>query len=308
MFSSNRGQVLGSSSIILHIGRHKTGTTSLQSFFALNDSLLAGKYGILYPVTGRNRKKHYHHPIFKNLINHDGDISPQLIAAIFEEGVKNNTKTILLSSEMLARPGISDEQLERVRDAFSGHSIKIIVYFRRQDMFLLSMYANGIRRGHLAAPETIHDMDVALDYLAFVQRYVRIFGREAVIVRSYDNALRTSIFADMLETLGVKDCDEFQRPTARLNKRLPWRYLELLRFANKYRWQRYLVGHKWTQKIAHLLKGFFPVFMDSAKPLDSGECRALLNRFEDKNVELAKEFLNGESLFDQVTSSGNESR
>jgi hypothetical protein len=299
---------LGSSSIILHVGRHKTGTTSLQSFFALNYSLLARKFGILYPVTGRNRKKNYHHPVFKKLINHEKHIDPELIAAIFEESASMNTGTILLSSEMLGRPGISDDQLEKLKDAFSGHEIKIIIYFRRQDTFLLSMYANGVRRGQLAAPKTIHDMDVALDYLAFAQRYARVFGRDAIIVRSYDNALRSGIFADMLETLGVKDCNEFRRPTARLNKRLPWRYLELLRVANKHRWQRYIIGHKWTQKFAHWLNRCFPVFMDNPKPLDSTECRSLLSQYEDKNAELVRLFLSNESLYIQPPSSSAESR
>jgi hypothetical protein len=287
---------MGSSSIILHIGRHKTGTTSLQKFFALNDSLLARKFGILYPVTGRHKKKHYHHPLFRNLIDHDKHIDPERIAAILEESATMNTGTILLSCEMLARPSITDEQLEEIKDAFGGHAIKIIIYFRRQDNFLLSMYANHVRRGLLAAPETIYDMDVSLDYVAFAQRYARIFGQDAIIVRSYDNALRTSIFADMLETLGVKDGNEFRRPAARLNKRLPWRYLELLRVANKHRWQRYIIAHKWTQIIAHWLNRCFPVFMDNPKPLNSTECKSLLTRYEDKNAKLEKLFLSRESL------------
>lgn len=288
------------SSIILHIGRHKTGTTSLQKFLALNDSLLARKYGILYPVTGRNKKKHYHHPVFQNLIKYDKHINPEQIKRIFEESATANTETILLSSEMLARPEITDDQLEEIKDAFSGQAIKIIIYFRRQDTFLLSMYANHVRRGLLAAPKTIYDMEVSLDYLAFAQRYARIFGQDAIIIRSYDNALLTSIFEDMMDALGVKNGNEFHRPAAQLNTRLPWRYLELLRVANKHRWQRYILAHKFTQKCARLLKSLFPVFMDNPKPLDSTECKNLLDQYEDTNNELARLYLGRDHLFKQA--------
>ena len=38
--------------LFLHIGRHKTGTTSLQNFFSEKKELLSER-GILYPETGR---------------------------------------------------------------------------------------------------------------------------------------------------------------------------------------------------------------------------------------------------------------
>ena len=44
--------------ILLHIGTHKTGTTSLQAFFFLNRDQLKKSSSILYPETGSPRVQH----------------------------------------------------------------------------------------------------------------------------------------------------------------------------------------------------------------------------------------------------------
>jgi len=38
--------------LYIHIGLHKTGTTSIQNFLTLNENILSKK-GYLYPATGR---------------------------------------------------------------------------------------------------------------------------------------------------------------------------------------------------------------------------------------------------------------
>ena len=45
------------SKVILHIGTHKTGTTTIQDTFALNRNLLSGK-GLVFPEIGKTNGQH----------------------------------------------------------------------------------------------------------------------------------------------------------------------------------------------------------------------------------------------------------
>ena len=65
----------------LHIGLHKTGTTSLQSFFAENDEILK-QFFIIYPRTGREEKKK--HKLIACSLRSVEDLS-RLLTALHEE-------------------------------------------------------------------------------------------------------------------------------------------------------------------------------------------------------------------------------
>ena len=66
--------------IIIHIGRHKTGTTSIQHFLVLNEELLLNQYGIYYPEIGRCPLFKYHHPLFSDWgANKKNDLPPVIV-------------------------------------------------------------------------------------------------------------------------------------------------------------------------------------------------------------------------------------
>jgi hypothetical protein len=276
----------GAATFILHVGRHKTATSALQAFLAANAGLLAQEFGILYPETGRNPRRCYHHPVFETAVERGDPLDPQVVAAIVEEARRQSCSTILLSSEVLGRHDVPCEQLAKVRDSFAPHRVVIVVYLRRQDTFLPSIYAEWVKKGLIAAPTTIRDIDPLLDHCDFVERYHRVFGRAAVVVRSYDAAARRGIFDDFLGSIGVARIDGFRYPAARVNERLPWRYIALLRLANRRRWQRRLVADRRVRAAALWLYRRFPGFMDTPEPLSASERRSLLERFEERNAAL----------------------
>ncbi len=89
--------------IILHIGRHKSGTTSLQKSFWGNRDVLQ-KNGIYYPSSSRRECAHH---LFSEELHQDNVleqglekiIKSDVINYLMEEIQKNNSDTILLSSE-----------------------------------------------------------------------------------------------------------------------------------------------------------------------------------------------------------------
>jgi hypothetical protein len=283
--------------VLLHIGRHSTGTTALQQFLALNAELLLREAGILYPMAGRDTIKHYHHLVFRDVLDKKRHIDPQLLATIFAEARNSNARKILLSSETLSRPGFTESKIKLVKESFDGNDLRMIIYLRRQDDFLQSRYAAMVRRGDLTAPMTIHDIRPSLDYYNFLGRYEKVLGIDAMTVRIYDDAVRTNLFDDFLGVLGVRDTRKFVVPGAWTNRRLPWRYVALLRLANRHRWQRKIVGHRRMQQLARWLSNHFPDFMDAPKPLGLAERSALLERYESRNAKVAKRYLQRERLF-----------
>ena len=277
--------------IILHIGRHKTGTTSLQLFMGLNDKLLAEKFGILYPLNGRDQKNQYHHPVFENVIAKNGNMDTKLVNAILKEGEDKGVDRILLSSEMLSRPTVSIQQLEKIRDSFSDIKIKILVYLRQQDKFLLSTYAERVKKNLIAAPKTIHDIDAVLDYCEFINKFSIIFGSNAITIKMFENAVKNGIYEDYLAALGITLDPEFKIPKKMANERWPWLYVEIVRFANNNNLLRKFLTHRRVYATVARLHRIAPAIMDCPKPLSKNECRQIMEKYRESNEKLAKEYL-----------------
>ncbi|NMH59044.1 hypothetical protein [Alteromonas ponticola] len=284
--------------IILHIGRHKTGTTSIQSFLALNDERLASEYGIYYPEIGRDPRFPYHHPLFMPIVEENRAVDPLHVKAICNEAIKRGCDTILLSSEMLSRSGLSDHQLKLMRDSFPGHEVKLILYFRRQDLFIESRYSEQVKRGLLAAPDTISDIErTSLNYFQFANRYQAVFGKDALIIRSFDKDKAEGLIASFLSIMNVPLTKTFRLPAKTLNTRYPWRYIEVIRRINNVKYARSLVINRYSRFVISKLSSWFPKFMDEPKPLTPEQRNQILEDYQNSNQQLSREYLNEKSLF-----------
>jgi hypothetical protein len=283
--------------LILHVGRHKTGTSSLQIFFAQNYELLVKQYGILYPIVGLDQWHKNHHPLVEDLVNHGTPINRDSILGIISEAREHGCHSVLLSSEMLARPSLSIEQLQLLKRAFSDFAeITIVIYLRKQDDFLESVYANRIRVGLLSAPTTIHDLDAALDYHQFVMRYAGIFGKDNIVVRSFDEAIKGSIYSDFLASiLGIASFEQFQRPIKQANQRYSWWFIRVLRHANRSDIARKVLIHRYCQKLIAIANKVFPNYMNSPRPLTENERAAVLTRYQESNDRLVSELFKKEA-------------
>lgn len=126
-------------------------------------------------------------------------------------------KTVIFSSESFSGWPFTGYQNSSVaaamlREATTGHDIKIIIYLRQQPDFIESMYAQAIQEGGtLSLDDFIGGFMVqgALMYSRIVNDVSNNFGHSNVFVRSYHAASRKGILADFGELVGVPRLAEF---------------------------------------------------------------------------------------------------
>jgi hypothetical protein len=200
--------------LYLHVGTHKTGTTSLQAFVTLNEAALASK-GIFVPVAGRPIRRFGssnvgHHnvawelndiPMFDPV---DGTFA-QLLAEI----ERSSAPTVLLSSEdfewLHAKPAVL--QMLQERFAALGYTTKVLLYLRAQAEYAQAIYIEGSKAGMLidyaAYWAEILDRGTYVpdprvvnrfEYGPLVDGFAGAFGAERVVVRPY----RTGADPDLL--------------------------------------------------------------------------------------------------------------
>ena len=213
--------------LFLHIGSHKTGTTSIQNFLAHNRDLLAAR-GYGYPVTGKGLNLG---GVIGNTMA-EGDPSSAQIGmgrrktVLVDNIVSQPTDIVIGSSEGFSY--VHDAQdiqdfANLLRPHFS--TIKIITYLRRQDQLAVSHHQEGANpqnkpavRLHGYSPTALptrNDLQHCyFDYATRIGMWADAFGDDAMIVRVYDRKLLKSgdSVADFLDIVGLGDLDISTQP------------------------------------------------------------------------------------------------
>ncbi len=184
--------------LIIHIGTHKTGTTSLQSVLARGAEALL-PHGIRYLQRGRG-DGFAHHKLawaLRGRRNTDMSVWDRLRAEL----AASKSPTNLLSSEAfwLEDPAEVKRQLGDTQD------VRIVLYVRRQDKYLQSLYKQTVASGR--KPDFaawLAEMHVRGDYLSVVRNWAAQFGADAVTVLPYERDGRPiDLVADFSRFLGV---------------------------------------------------------------------------------------------------------
>ena len=179
----------------VHIGTHKTGTTSIQAMLAMNAPAFRVA-GLFVPETGRSNPAYAaHHNIAWQLSGdrrfdaHDGTLA-DLLGEITSAGSPN----VCLSSEDFEFLHGNEPALLTLRDAFAGigYAVTIVLYLRPQADYLESLYAEICPVWNVAFADFL-DRIIAeggyggtlFDYDCLIDRFTAVFGTDRVIVRAY---------------------------------------------------------------------------------------------------------------------------
>lgn len=175
--------------LFLHIGSHKTASTSIQASLCNNYEWMLSK-GILYPRSGRNTL-YGHHDLVASLndTGHGGD----LIDSLRGEVAQHNGD-VVLSSENFEY--MSGRGAERLAHLFRGYSVKVVYFYRRWSPLLYAMWQEEVKHGesvfyhefclrHFAFPFSSRVLNHALA----VAEFAHVFGKDTVNVFSYDELL-----------------------------------------------------------------------------------------------------------------------
>lgn len=187
--------------LLFHIGMYKTGTTALQRFLYDNDRMLQ-KYGWTYPDLCPSEYSAYGNGNGEKLLRRETDSKRW---DVIRSALKNYN--VIISSE--AYWTYLSNLLEAVNTAQTFYdNIKVIVYLRRQDRAVESMY-NQLVKGRSEHGSIMEYMNRRLlwtyDYLSILEKISAKIGQENIIVRVYEKGQfegsRKDIFSDFIYSL-----------------------------------------------------------------------------------------------------------
>lgn len=223
------------SSVLIHIGAHKTGTTAIQSCFDANRRILA-RENVIYPHC--NWYHHAQHRLAfamrgqrdpgagdKPEMSHEIDAINRAIDSAPEAG-----QVFISSEEFFAA---SADSIAALRDGLDCSDVRILAVLRRPDELFVSMYNQNVKTpqnnfqkkidAFLKDPSRLHR---DLSMRACVENWADVFGDEQVSLRRYEDE---SPVATALSALDLPH-DLITAPR-RVNKSVPAAVAEVMRIS-----------------------------------------------------------------------------
>lgn len=304
--------------LYIHIGTPKTGTTSIQNFCGLNREKLK-EQGVLYPIMN------YHYE--RKSVNRNGHF---LIGTIKENGTRNKEKekqvfnsemqyivdcfkdydTILISDESIwwatstRRKGLWKDLKKHSEQ--HNYQIKVIVYLRRQDQFMMSRYNQKLKTDFIASTQSFDeyfaDMNgrfkCVMDYRERIDNIAKSISKENVIVKRFDRNYfyNGDLNQDFLHILGVKVDDSFQQLKETANTGISVQSGEIKRVLNRLK----PITMAENNKLLKILNECEEVLPESNTSLMStDEVKNFMEQFVDINESIVDEYIgDGKPLFD----------
>jgi hypothetical protein len=213
--------------VYLHIGLHKTGTSSIQSFLGSNRQVFTDG-GVAIPTAGWLEGAHHNIPLEilgKPKFNPANGGLEQALPEI------DASPDALLTSEEFEFLDLAG--VKRLKQVLGSRPVKVVVYLRRQDALIASTYAQqikmGARLGSFSDYVTQSLYHPRFDLFMLLMRWSKVFG---------EGSVRAGVICD--ETSGEKLFDDFlakidhpdlpvAKPDKLFNPSPSWAEVELLR-------------------------------------------------------------------------------
>jgi len=216
--------------IYLHIGTHKTGTTSLQSWALANIDALAAQ-GFLYPQSGRMSGGN-HSPLAWAIAGDSRSADLSFETLLSEIRAAPQPK-ILISGEEFEL--LSADRISALATALSEFDTRILAVFRPQPDLIRSQYAEWTKQllttDHFAVFWRYFQQQPELDYGALIRPWTEHFGPKNVRCLPYSSLSPDSpgVLPTLLAELGLNpepfDFPAQMNTSASAETLALWRYL-----------------------------------------------------------------------------------
>lgn len=301
----------------VHIGTPKTGTTALQNFCGENGEALSRRgycYPRLpfeYPGIPKVRNAHF---MIANLFDENGERQEGDEERRFLEGMWEIRRLfskfdhVILSDEDIWKCMDSNRKnlWERLKDEAdqAGYRIHVVVYLRRQDDLLSSIYNQRIKNRRADLYESSFeefsekiDLNIRLRYYEKLKRIADVIGKENLTARRYESRSGEAIYSDFLDAVGIAERNDFSISQADRNPGLYGNTQEIKRVLNGLPGMEDRKAHDF---IMEMLLGFSNVSKQAypCQMFSKEEAQEFLKTYEEGNRRVAQEFLNEPELFD----------
>jgi hypothetical protein len=301
--------------IYLHIGLEKTGTTSIQEFLTYKRDELINKK-ILYAKSLHLPNNEYISVAFRNeeyvddlRIKHN--ITNPLQILKFREIIKDNLQQeinkynpdiLIISNEHISSRIKEEEERKNLINFLRNFSddITMIVYLRRQDKFLESLYSTSIISGNTYSFEKFFQQIIYrqdLHFYKFLKSWEEFINKKNIIVRNFEkNSLyKNDIVEDFIKILNldIKKDKNFKNNTS-----LGFKKLAFLRHFNMF--SPMIKNNKFNYfrgNIVNILRNI-KIENDSKIKLTLNQLKILSNLYDEENKKVSKEyFQSNENIF-----------
>jgi hypothetical protein len=314
----------------IHIGTPKTGTTSIQAFFAGNRNALMQK-GIYYPEvfakgSGRAAANHIKlaascadYKRSKELCSSLGIDTEESwvtfhskLSTLFDDelrALKNIPETLICSNEHLSVQVFEVEEMTRLKTLFSEwcEDIYIVVYLREQVDVTISSYIQKLKGGY-SKDLVLADLPSRWkDYENLVNEWSNVFGRDRVIPRLFardklDNGDLISDFSNVvgLSAEALQHLD-FPAPS---NESISAEQCKVLLEFNRFVRNSSFSKNEVTSMRKCLVDHFRSTKSGSKLKVDNKEIKDFRKKYLESNRRLASRYFpDEENLFSNVDSS-----
>ncbi|MEQ8757964.1 MAG: hypothetical protein RID09_31210 [Coleofasciculus sp. G1-WW12-02] len=283
--------------VYLHIGTHKTGTSAIQKLLLNNREQLLSK-GLFLPLS----KGSHHKLIQKNDNDKDYGLNAEKWEALLQEIRSQESNNIVISSEDFFR--LDSGLIPKLKDYLSNYETKIIVYLRRQDNYLISLYCQAVKTAHHwdSLNQHILDNKYYADYYQRLEPWKQAFGKENLIVRVYEkDQLSNGLFNDFLKSIHINSDGLDLKKAQSINISPTLRTIKVIRFLSGIAIgqmsisKKKMTGLYYTYLIPDTnlsrLIASLPNFLLSNELMTTQERIDLLKEFEESNRKVAQEYL-----------------
>jgi hypothetical protein len=282
--------------LYLHIGTHKTGSTSIQHCLKENQSLLQS-HGYYYPMEGS-----YFYPPEASpsllahallgkrpsyIINKNID-EESCVSDILRDIKQSKCEKVIISSEHFSHAR-TIEEVKKIAGVFFGlfKKITVIVYLRRQDTRLESFWSQRVKIGLTTKSfDEYFSRHFDWNYFEMLNLWTEVFGKKNLVVRPFEKGqfFKNDLVQDFLQILG---CTTNIQDTRLKNQSPPVEYLEALRIF----WGT-IPNHAERRPLLKILRSL-PIKIDATEyTLFTSENRKMfLNLYRESNRLVAQEYL-----------------
>jgi len=271
--------------LIMHIGMPKTGSTAIIDFLRRNAKRLHAA-GFVFPQQRRVR-----------FLHDEGEGADAFTSEwdVVRQALDKGDRTVLVSDEnlyhqLLNRP----DRVRAVRAHLGDPEIRVLLYLRRQDTLLESLYREIIRG--VAGPVLDPDYGQVcrlmggdfLDYDAALRFFQAEFGDDKVAVRVFERRTMEQgcLFHDYCAAAGVPWSEAFRLPSGQINKAVDARLIGIFLEINATHAPHSGEARQFKEVLEELGQTFFRT--QENRLLSVQARRSLLARFAESNAALAR--------------------